>query len=205
MREPSSGGIGSRLNRNSVTLTSSASTTTSNAVPSSCTLKTMAANRPAIRKFTSGPAAATSAMPRCGERKCSGTTGTGFAQPIAKPGRFSATPAQKVTANMAVPRRSRCRIGFSDSRPIIFAVGSPSRHATTPCASSCSTIATSSTGSVSAKVRRSSTVMPEASVRHATLPGVRTGYQRSLALAALAAAVIAILFLAFGLVAGSGQ
>ena len=35
--------------------------------------------------------------------------------------------------------------------------------------------------------------------------GVRTGYQRSLALAALAAAVIAILFLAFGLVAGSGQ
>jgi uncharacterized membrane protein len=34
---------------------------------------------------------------------------------------------------------------------------------------------------------------------------VRTGYQRSLALAALAAAVIAILFLAFGLVAGSGQ
>jgi hypothetical protein len=34
---------------------------------------------------------------------------------------------------------------------------------------------------------------------------VRTGSQRSLALAALVAAVIAILFLAFGLVAGSGQ
>jgi hypothetical protein len=42
-------------------------------------------------------------------------------------------------------------------------------------------------------------------LRHATLRGVRTGYQRSLALAALAAAAIAILFLAFGLVAGSGQ
>jgi hypothetical protein len=34
---------------------------------------------------------------------------------------------------------------------------------------------------------------------------VRTGYQRSLVLAAVAAAVVAILFLAFGLVAGSGQ
>ena len=46
-------------------------------------------------------------------------------------------------------------------------------------------------------------IRAEATARRATLPDVRTGSQRSLALAAIAAAVIAILFLAFGLVAGS--
>ena len=70
--------------------------------------------------FETGPASAVSAMPRLGFLKFRMSTGTGFAQPKRK------------IAIMMRPARSTCLRGFSVSRPIRFAVGSPSRYAAQP-------------------------------------------------------------------------
>ena len=70
-------------------------------------------------KFESGPASATSMLPRFAPtRSRCGFTGVGFPQP---------TPT--MTRN-AVPTGSRCASGFSVSRPWRLAVLSPSSFAT---------------------------------------------------------------------------
>ena len=88
-----------------------------------------------------GPAAATQAMSCLGCLKLRQSTGTGFAQPNTKPpGNSSINPGTRI-----VPIGSMCFKGFSVNRPSISAVRSPKWRAASPCAVSC-TVMASSTG-----------------------------------------------------------
>jgi hypothetical protein len=87
--------------------------------------------------LAAGPAAATNAMSRRGCPSRRKSTGTGFAQPNRNGARMNTNMA----GSRIVPNRSMWRSGLNETRPSIFAVGSPSRHATQPCAASCSVIA----------------------------------------------------------------
>jgi hypothetical protein len=86
----------------------------------------------ARKKFISGPATATRAMPRRGFLNFQAETGTGFAQPNMKKMRCGGTSNWLISRNPGsrmVPTLSIWRIGFSDSRPASFAVVSPSASA----------------------------------------------------------------------------
>ena len=75
-------------------------------------------------RFETGPARATSAMPRLGLEKLFAFTGTGYAHP---------NPQNKIAA---VPTGSRWRRGFKDNLPSRLAVLSPSKFAEYPWANS---------------------------------------------------------------------
>ena len=86
----------------------------------------------ARKKFISGPAMATIAMPRRGSRNFQAPTGTGLAQPNMKKilcGGNSNWLISRKPGRMMVPTRSICLIGLSDSRPASRAVVSPSASA----------------------------------------------------------------------------
>ncbi len=76
----------------------------------------------AHRKFAAGPAKEVSKISLLGFRKYIGLIGTGFAQP------------KRNRNRLIVPIKSKCFKGFNVSRPADFAVGSPNRKATKPCA-----------------------------------------------------------------------
>ncbi len=93
----------------------------------------------AITRFAPGPAAATRIMSRLGLRRFRNTTGTGFAQPnVNAPFVSSARPIGTITvpSGIDVPESDS-----TESRPSLYAVGSPSCFAAQPCATSCSVIA----------------------------------------------------------------
>ena len=66
-----------------------------------------------MSKFAKGPATATSAVSRLRFRKLLKLTGTGLAQPKAKP-----TVKINISGTRMVPTRSMCLSGFSVRRPI---------------------------------------------------------------------------------------
>ena len=79
-----------------------------------------------------GPASATTAKSRRGDRRFCMLTGTGFAQPMSGRPEYSAS-----SGKTTVPIRSMCLKGFRVSRPSSRAVGSPNRSAVQACAASC--------------------------------------------------------------------
>ena len=75
----------------------------------------------AINRLLAGPAAATSAKSRRGERRLRKSTGTGLAHPI------SGSPVIAASSgNSKVPIGSMCATGLRVRRPRSRAVGSPS-------------------------------------------------------------------------------
>ena len=74
----------------------------------------------AMAKLESGPAAATQSISRLGLRKLRQLTGTGLAQPKAKPAVSLVNKGNKM-----VPNGSICRNGFNEIRPNLSAVSSP--------------------------------------------------------------------------------
>src|SRR5512132_453453 len=158
--EPSSGGIGNRLNRprmrlasakNSSTWITSGKSATRNASPVYAPKAARAATAATTinAKFDRGPASPTKSISRRGLRSFVGSTGTGFAQPNA-PNPLIVSSAGR----MIEPNGSMCGIGFSVRRPARLAVSSPKSNATTPWLISCRMIATNRQAK---KTRRSST------------------------------------------------
>ena len=95
-----------------------------------------------------GPAAATSTMSRRGRRSRRKSTGTGLAKPnIIRPPDASSSIAGRIT----VPNGSMWRSGLKVTRPSRWAVSSPSRQATAPCAASCRVTAIS-TGRIQVEI-----------------------------------------------------
>ncbi|MEN2793104.1 hypothetical protein ABC974_25995 [Sphingomonas oligophenolica] len=78
-------------------------------------------------------------MSRRGLRNWVESTGTGLAQP--NTGRCAIA---RPSGTRSVPTGSIWVIGLTESRPSLFAVGSPSALATQPCDISCSTMAMTS-------------------------------------------------------------
>jgi len=134
--EPSSGGIGNRLNanRNKLRYTANQSTlkTIGGIVPPALKPRSSAIAKKKMNdkiRFENGPAADTFASSIKGFLNFLLSTGTGFAQPIiAKP------DANAITGTITLPRISTCFIGFSVSLPSFFAVSSPSLNAKKACA-----------------------------------------------------------------------
>ena len=87
-------------------------------------------------KLLMGPATETMMSSITGWRKFRGSTGVGFAQPSNGMWLMAAT-----NGRMIVPNTSMWRIGFSDTRPSMRAVGSPQRDAVQACADSGTLIA----------------------------------------------------------------
>ena len=92
--------------------------------------------RNASTTFEAGPARAEMAAPTSGgtPRMLYGLIGTGLPHP--KP----------TSRNASEPKRSRCRIGFSETRPSSFAVASPSARPVKACVHSWNVIAHISAG-----------------------------------------------------------
>ena len=97
-------------------------------------------DRNAVRKLLTGPATAVRMSSFTGFLKLRVSTGVGLAHP--KGGKPSTI---RISGMMMVPNRSMWTSGFSEIRPNIFAVGSPSRLAIQACADSCTQMANSST------------------------------------------------------------
>ncbi len=90
----------------------------------------------ATTKLLTGPATEVRMSSSMGLRKFRGSTGVGFAQPS------NGMPLMAATrGKMIVPNKSMWRIGFSDTRPSMRAVGSPQRDAVQAWADSCTLIA----------------------------------------------------------------
>src|SRR5688572_26052561 len=93
--------------------------------------RTTAAARHACSRLLIGPAAAMTMKSRRGSRRLFMLTGTGLAQPI------SGSPLMaEITGSSTVPIQSMWTSGFSETRPSIRAVGSPSLSAVQACAAS---------------------------------------------------------------------
>ena len=96
--------------------------------------------RNAVRKLLTGPATAVRMSSRTGFLKFRVSTGVGLAHPNGgKPSTI------RISGMRMVPKGSMCTSGFSETRPSIFAVGSPRRLAIQACADSCTQMANSST------------------------------------------------------------
>lgn len=142
--EPSSGGIGTKLNTASTRFIKTISEKISmkfcamSEFPPNANVSRMSTpNTSATTILESGPAAPTNAGPQSlrvpkrtnGFRKLYGLYGTGFAQPI-KNGEFASA---KSIGKITEPNGSKCFRGFSVRRPKCFAVGSPKARAASPC------------------------------------------------------------------------
>src|SRR5262249_6261543 len=90
-----------------------------------------------ITMFVNGPARATSTMSRRGFLSALKLTGTG----LAYPNRNGVRRSNKIAGIRIVPTGSMCLSGFMVTRPKRYAVSSPRRWATKPCAASCRVIA----------------------------------------------------------------
>ncbi len=139
--EPSSGGIGTRLNIASaefvitMILNSPISAVDQFVIGPAERMRMNIPNTNASVILLSGPAADTIAVSLSGFRKLRGLIGTGFAQPNTTPPGIIAIKRGSIIE----PNRSMCLIGFSVSLPARRAVGSPNRSATNPCEISCIT------------------------------------------------------------------
>ena len=125
IQEPSSGGIGTKLNIAHKKLYIVI-------IPSSSIKGTEAGrliiliNNPkniAIAKFVAGPEIATFKLPHFWSLKLYGFTGTGFAQP--KIGPCPPVANNNKSGTITEPNGSKCFNGFSVSLPAYLAVGSP--------------------------------------------------------------------------------
>ena len=137
IREPSSGGIGTKLKVASTKFVKTIISRAKIAGFGKFTAKNLI-DRPAMTAITileSGPAKATSASPLFPDLKALKLTGTGFAQPRIRP-RFKTT---HIKGNNTDPKGSICFIGFNVRRPISLAVWSPWLRAARPCDTSCIT------------------------------------------------------------------
>ena len=120
MREPSSGGIGTRLKVARTKLVKTIISRARMAGPGKLTAKNLIISPATTAKtmFENGPAKATSASPFFPLLKALKLTGTGFAQPrMMPPGNIAQS-----NGNIIEPKGSMCFIGFNVSLPIIFAV-----------------------------------------------------------------------------------
>lgn len=130
--DPSRGGIGSKLNiarrRFKVAVTySSGARAVCPAI-----FKSVAAKM-ARSTFVNGPARATRAISRLPSLKLNGSTGTGLAAP-----KITGEPESiSIRGNNTLITGSIWLTGLRVNLPRIFAVGSPRRYATNPCATSC--------------------------------------------------------------------
>ncbi len=120
IRDPSSGGIGTRLNVARTRFVNTIISKATIAGPGSPNPKNLIVS-PAITAstiFDNGPAKATSASPFFPDFKALKLTGTGFAQPrMIPPGNMAQSKG-----NIIEPNGSICLIGFKVSLPIILAV-----------------------------------------------------------------------------------
>lgn len=120
--DPSSGGIGTRLNTAKtrfviITRTEIYRKLEENTRPN---LIKIPKNK-AIKRLEAGPARATNASPHLWFFRLYGLNGTGLAQPIIKP-----LDKYVIVGNTTEPKRSKCLKGFKVNLPWYFAVLSPS-------------------------------------------------------------------------------
>lgn len=125
--EPSSGGIGIRLNTASVRLmmTMYEAISINGVITPCCTNLIIHPKMRAMTRFESGPAAAIRNSPERLFLRLYGLYGTGLAQPKTNPGVMMAI----ISGRMTEPKGSICLIGFKVSLPCNRAVGSPKRSA----------------------------------------------------------------------------
>ena len=120
MREPSNGGIGTKLNTAKTKFVKTTISRARIAGPGKLLAKNLTIS-PATRAKTildNGPAIATKASPFLPDFKALKLTGTGFAQPIMIP----VWEMAQSRGNIIDPNISKCFIGFKVRRPIILAV-----------------------------------------------------------------------------------
>ncbi len=134
IREPSSGGMGTRLNvarTRLVRITISSAKTAGPGSDEANPLITKPATTANII-FDRGPAMATNASPFFPDLRALKFTGTCFAQPrMIPPGKITQS-----RGNIMDPNGSMCFIGFRVRRPMILAVWSPWLSAASPWATS---------------------------------------------------------------------
>lgn len=138
MAEPSSGGIGIKLNIIKTKLMVMIEVRSKGMLfPVGMKFKN-SEKITAVAKLATGPASAVRSRSFNGFLKLYGLTGTGFAQPNTKP----VPEKMRSAGSKTVPTRSMCFMGFRVTRPAYLAVGSPKRSAAMACADSWTTIAT---------------------------------------------------------------
>tara|TARA_Y100000310_G_scaffold297074_1_gene329835 strand:+ start:621 stop:1244 length:624 start_codon:yes stop_codon:yes gene_type:complete len=143
MCEPSSGGMGKRLNTASKmfrkTMKLNMNTRDSFKTPRGRNRRANPKAR-AMARLEPGPAKLTKADPYFLSLRFKGFTGTGFAQPRIIPPPVIWLIKIRNPGSKIEPTRSRCGRGFKVNLPACFAVGSPKALATTPWETSCKTI-----------------------------------------------------------------
>lgn len=136
--DPSSGGIGRRLNipKNRLYVTIKFNTYNAILVPNDCGIKPIRCIRSAaimaIITFVNGPTSETRARSFLPSWRLNGSIGTGFAPPKIT----GDPPTNSNNGIRIVIIGSMCDLGSNVNRPASRGVGSPSLSATKPCASS---------------------------------------------------------------------
>lgn len=139
IRDPSSGGMGIRLNIPNTTLITANWPKSIFRINGRGTTLISTAIAIARRIFEAGPLAPTRTISLRGFLNAQKLIGTGLAAPNTN---LPPVEINRTSGRIIVPNRSICAIGFNVNLPENFAVVSPSLYAVQPCANSCIVMAT---------------------------------------------------------------